>query len=327
MNETRLIQNRLLNAIKSFALISLMASLLGLIAYILAGPGLAVFVFAMIGVMYLYSPSMAPMLVMRFYKTRPLPSFEAPHIHRILRALSSRAGIENLPDLYLIPSGTMAAFTTGDRDKSAIALSAGLINRLEPDEIAGVLAHEITHIRYNDMRGMLFALLISRVTDFLSMAGQVLLIINLPLIYFNQVTISWVAIAILIFAPTLSFLIQLGLSRVNEFDADQGSAELLGTPQPLISALTKIETSRHRILDRFFLRKRNDDASALFRTHPPTDERIRRLRSMQVESAHGPMEYGYRDDFPGRDRQNPPVGFMRAHPIRIVPLRRHTRWM
>ena len=173
MNEERLIQNRLMNAVKSIVLISLMASLLGLIAYILAGPALAVFVLVMTGTMYLVSPTMAPKLVMRIYKTRPLSAFDTPYIHRLLRMLSSRAGLSNPPDLYLIPNGSMAAFATGDREKSAIALSAGLINRLEPDEIAGVLAHEITHIRNNDMQGMWFALLISRVTDFLSMEGFV----------------------------------------------------------------------------------------------------------------------------------------------------------
>lgn len=310
MNETRLIQNQLLNVLKSFVLISLMAALLGLIAYILAGTGLAVFVFFMIGIIYLFSPTMAPKLVMRFYRTRPLSSFDAPHIHRVLRALSSRAGLERLPDLFLIPNRTMAAFTAGDKEKSAVALSAGLINRLDPDEIAGVMAHEISHIRNNDMQGMWFALLVSRVTDFLSMAGQVLLFINLPLILFNQVTISWVAIAILILAPSLSYLIQLSLSRVNEFNADLGSAELLGTPEPLISALAKIETSHNGILDRFFLRKQSDDASALFRTHPPTGERIRRLKDMRVTSVHSPFTYDHRDDDLHRRRPNPPRQFI-----------------
>lgn len=310
MNETRLIQNRILNAVKSFILISLMAALLGLLAFILAGPSLAVLAFIMIGIMYLFSPDMAPKLVMRIYKTRQLSSFDAPHIHRILRALSSRAGLERLPDLYLIPNPTMAAFATGNRDKSAIALSAGLIKRLEPEEIAGVMAHELSHIRNNDMRGMWFALLMSRVTDFLSTVGQVLLFINLPLLLFNQVAVSWVAIAILIFAPTLSFLIQLGLSRVNEFNADMGSAEILGSPGPLISALSKIETSRHGILDRFFLRKRNSDASALFRTHPPTVERIRRLRDMQVDSTHTPFDYVYSNDDLHRNNVSHPMKVM-----------------
>lgn len=282
MNDTLFIQTRMFNELKTYLLILLMALLLGLLAYILAGGILALFAFLFVGLTYVFSPIMAPALVMRFFRARPLGYMDAPHVHRMLRSLSSRAGLEQLPDLYVIPSGVMAAFASGDSQKSAIALSAGVLNKLEPEEIAGITAHEISHIQNNDMRGMWFALLMSRVTELLSLAGQVLLFINLPLILLSQISISWLPIAVLILAPSLSFLIQLSLSRVNEFNADLGSAKLLGSPEPLISALSKIEYGQRGFFGYFFPQRKSDNESALFRTHPPTEERIRRLKAMRL---------------------------------------------
>lgn len=292
MNHARLIQSRAYNELKTLFLISVMAGLLGFLAYILAGGVLALSVLTFIAAAYLLSPSMAPKLVMRFFKAKPLAYMEAPHVHRILRSLSSRAGLDQLPDLYVIPSRAMAAFATGDSQKSAIALSAGILNRLEPAEIAGVTAHEISHIRNNDMRSMWFALLLARVTDLLSLAGQVLLFINLPLLLFSQVSISWLPIAVLVFAPSLSYLVQLSISRVNEFNADLGSAQLMGSPEPLISALSKIEYGQRSIFGNFFGQKTPNDESSLFRTHPPTRERIRRLKEIRVGSYADPESVG-----------------------------------
>ncbi|GAB6094906.1 zinc metalloprotease HtpX [Desulfatiferula olefinivorans] len=286
MNQTRLTQSRLAHELKTVLMIALMAVLLGLLAYIVAGAVIAVLVLALIAGAYAVGPSMAPRLAMRFFKARSLSYLDAPGLHQMLRSLSSRAGLENLPELYLIPSPTPAAFAVGDSDKSAVALSAGLLNRLEPVEIAGVTAHEISHIRNNDMRAMWFAMLISRVTDLLSMAGQVLLIITLPMVLISQVTVSWLPIALLIMAPSLSYLVQLGLSRVHEFKADLGSAEIMGSPEPLISALAKIEYGRPGFLGYWFPMKRPETESVLFRTHPPTAERIRRLKEIRP---HYPM--------------------------------------
>jgi heat shock protein HtpX len=155
------------------------------------------------------------------------------------------------------------------------------LNRLETIEIAGVTAHEISHIRNNDMRAMWFAMLLSRVTDLMSMAGQVLLFITLPIILLSQVTIHWLPIAVLIMAPSLSYLVQLGLSRVHEFKADLGSAEIMGSPEPLISALAKIEYGRPGFLGHWFAAKQSENDAILFRTHPPTAERIRRLKEVR----------------------------------------------
>lgn len=282
MNETRLTQSRIANGLKMVVLFTILAGLLGFLAYIIAGRFVALMVFLMITVAYVLSPTMPPRLVMRFFKAKPLAYRQAPQLHRMLKLLSSRAGLENLPDLYVIPSEALAAFAAGDVRNSAMALSTGLLSRLAPEEIAGVTAHEISHIRNNDMKSMWFALVLSRVTELMSMAGQVLLFINLPLILVSGININWLPIGVLILAPSLSYLVQLSLSRINEFNADLGSAQLLGSPEPLISALSKIEYGQRGFFGHLFPQKRPANESSLFRTHPPTDERIRRLKKIRV---------------------------------------------
>ena len=289
MNRSKWMKQRAINEIKSFVLIMIMAGLLGLIAYVIAGTFLAVLVFVSIGISYAISPDIGPKLLMSFFKVRPLNYTDAPQVHRMIRALSSRAELSNPPDIYFIPTDTMAAFASGTPEKSAIALSAGVLNRLRPDEVAGIAAHEISHIRNNDMRGMWFALMLGRLTEMISLWGQVLLLFSLPVILAGQVRIAFLPLVLLIFAPLVAYIVQLTLSRVNEFNADLGSAELLGSPDPLISALSKIEYHRRGFFGYFFQRKNLYDESSLFRTHPPTEERIRRLQAIRESY---PYDYG-----------------------------------
>jgi heat shock protein HtpX len=110
----------------------------------------------------------------------------------------------------------------------------------------------------------------------------------------NQIQVALVPIVVLVVAPLFSYMVQLTLSRVNEFNADLGSAELMGSPQPLISALSKIEYDRKGFFAYLFPRKTLSDESSLFRTHPPTEERIRRLREIQAEDPGIYSRYGNR---------------------------------
>jgi len=294
MNKTKWMKLRIVNEIKSFALILLLTAIMGLIAYVIAGSFLAVIMFAGIGFIYMISPGIAPKLMMGFFKVRPLNYYDAPQIHRVMTIMSRRAELEKSPEIYFIPTETLAAFAIGTRDKSAVALSAGVLTKLNLDEIAAIAAHEISHIRNNDMRSMWFALLLGRLTEMLSLWGQVLLLFSLPFIFMNQIQVALVPIVVLIVAPLFSYMVQLTLSRVNEFNADLGSAELMGSPQPLISALSKIEYERKSFWGYLFPRKTLTDESSLFRTHPPTEERIRRLREIQVENPEVDSRSGHR---------------------------------
>ena len=158
-----------------------------------------------------------------------------------------------------------------------------MFRTLSERELCGVLAHEVSHIRHNDIWVMGMADLFSRLTAIFSMIGQLLLILYVPVALFSDLTIHWLALLILIFAPTLSVLLQLALSRTREFDADLGAAELSGDRIGLASALQKIERHQGRFLEQIFLPGRRIPDPSLLRTHPATEERIRRLKELQLE--------------------------------------------
>lgn len=267
--------------IQTYALISAMTLLTGALAYITAGKLFAVFCILFIPMFYVLTPSVDSEVLLRFFQTKKLNYLDAPVLHKTIHYLSKKAGLPAPPELYYILSEKPAAFAIGSTEKSGIAISSGLLSALNRDELAGVLGHEITHIANNDMRVMWAVLAINRTTGFLSVFGQILIFINLPLILLGGMSISWLLVALLIFAPTLAFIFQLTLSRVREYSADMGSAELLGSPDPLISALAKIEYTPQTVWGNFVYRKPKVNLSSIFVTHPPTEKRIERLIALR----------------------------------------------
>jgi len=143
-----------------------------------------------------------------------------------------------------------------------------------------VLAHEVSHIRNNDMLVMSIADLISRLTSLLSLFGQFLLLLNLPLILLTNVSINWFAIFLLVFAPNLSSLAQLGLSRVREYNADLGAARLTADPRGLASALVKIGQYSGSFFEKIMMPSRRIPVPSLLRTHPLTEDRVQRLMAL-----------------------------------------------
>lgn len=273
------------NRIQSILLLLTMAGFLGLLGWLLWG-AYGLFVLASVGLAaILANPSFSPWLIMRMYGARLLSPDEVPVVWRAMEELSRRAGLESRPQLYYLPSRMLNAFALGSRRKSALALTDGLLRQLEMRELVGVLAHEVSHIRNNDLWVMSLADLFSRATSLLSLLGQFLLLLSLPLILFSQVTISWLAILLLVFAPSLSALAQLALSRTREYDADLNAARLTGDPDGLAQALFRIERVQGGWFERIFLPGRHLPVPSLLRTHPPTEERIARLMALKSEMA------------------------------------------
>lgn len=271
------------NRFQSVLLLVVMAGFLALLGWLLWGwDGL--FVLVSVGVVaVLTNPAFSPWLVMRMYGARPLGHDEAPVLWRAVSELTARAGLASRPALFYVPSRMLNAFAVGTPEQSAIAVTDGLLRRLELEELIAVLAHEVSHIRSNDLWVMGLADLFSRATSLLSLLGQFLLLLNLPLILFSQVTISWWAILLLIFAPNLSALAQLALSRTREYDADLNAARLTGNPEGLARALAKIERVQGDWLERIFLPGRRVPEPSILRTHPETEERITRLMALKPE--------------------------------------------
>ena len=281
--------HRTRNRLHSLLLILLLGGLCAWLAWFIGGPTLAVYTAVLVLILYRLNPVASPELAMRLFRARPLTEQEAPALHRLLAILAHRAGMRQTPRLYYLPSDVMNAFTAGSPGASAIALSDGLIRRLEWRELNGVLAHELMHLAHRDTRLMAFADLTSRLTGFLSLMGQVMLLINLPLLMLGQATLPWGPIMLMIAAPMLSTLVQLALSRSQEYQADLGAAELTGDPLGLASALNKLERSQQGLLGRLIHPMPPIPDPSILRSHPPTQERVRRL--MQLAEAQNHSDY------------------------------------
>ncbi len=243
------------------------------------------------------TPKISPRLILKMYQARPLAVAEARGLYAIVHDLAKRAGLPHPPVLYYIPSRMMNAFSVGNADNSAIAVTDGLARNLEWNEITGVLAHEISHISHGDLRIMSLADGLTRFTNALSALGLAVLLFSLPLYLFAKVLIPLPALLLLLAAPTISVLLQLALSRTREFDADLGAVALTGDPASLAAALKKLERYPLKIWDVLFMPGRRVPAPSVLRTHPMTEKRITRLLELasktDVAASHPELRGGY----------------------------------
>jgi heat shock protein HtpX len=236
---------------------------------------------------------MPPEAVMRLYQATRVPPDDS-QLSSLVDVLAYRAELPARPDLFVIPSMTINAFAAGSRAHSAIAVTEGLLRRLSLSETAGVLAHEMAHIRNNDLLVMGLADVITRVLQLMSYTALGLALFNVFAIVRGEETISWWAVLLLYMAPALSSLLQLRLSRAREFEADARAVTLTGDPAALASALRRIETyTGHFWEDLMFpVPARRVPHPSLLRSHPETEERIRRLTDLSsgaAASAHDPL--------------------------------------
>lgn len=284
IDQTVWLQHAWINRLQSLSLLVVMGGFLTLLGWLLWG-GSGVLMLLIVGLIFVFlNPTVSPRLIMHLYGAGPLTPAQAPDHYAVLRELAQRAGLAVVPTLYYVPSRMVSAFTVGHKNRSAVAVTDGLLRALDTNEQIGVLAHEISHVRSNDMWVMGLADMFSRLTGWLSFFGQLLLLINLPLLFLGLVTVNWFAILILILAPSLSALAQLGLSRTREYDADLNAARLTGNPDGLARALVKIERLQGGWLERVFLPGRRLPEPSLLRTHPPTQERVHRLMELKRSS-------------------------------------------
>ncbi len=273
-------RHKLRNLLHSALLILGMAAILGVCAYALWGGEGVLWALAGGALAFAFSPGIPPEWVMRMYRAVPMRPRDFPELFELVTLLTRRAELPTVPRLYWVGSPILNAFAVGRPEHAAIAVTDGLLRTLTMRELAGVLAHEISHIRNNDLWIMQLADTMSRFTSLLSYFGQLLLLFNLPLLLTGRAVVPWVAVLVLIFAPTLMALLQLALSRAREFDADLDAAGLTGDPAGLASALEKLERYQGRFWEEILLPGRRIPEPSLLRTHPPTEERIRRLLSL-----------------------------------------------
>ena len=228
--------------------------------------------------------------IMRLYRaTRIAPNDS--QLSSLVDVLAYRVELPSRPDFYVIPSATLSAFSTGARGHAATAVTEGLLRRLSLSETAAVLAHEMAHIRHKDTGLFALADVITRAAQVMSYAGVGLALFNVYALATGEDTVSWWAALGLYLAPALSNLLQLALSRNREFKADLGALALTGDREALGSALQHIKTDTGHVWEDLMLPVpgRRVAYPSLIRSHPDTEERIRRLASSENAPGHEPL--------------------------------------
>jgi heat shock protein HtpX len=217
-------------------------------------------------------------------RAKPISEQEAPQLYQIVRELTTRADLP-MPRLYLIPSDQPNAFATGRSPKhSAVAVTSGITKLLSEDELRGVLSHELAHVRNRDILTQSVAAAIGSAITWLAYL----------LLWFggdDNSPISLVAnLALFLLAPIAASLIQLAISRQREYSADATGAQICGNPESLASALLRLEEGAkampmqvNQATEPLYIVKpfSGGGVASLFSTHPPIEERVRRLRQMR----------------------------------------------
>jgi heat shock protein HtpX len=245
-----------------------------------------------IGALYAFAPRLPPEMIMALYRARPIDPKQGEQILYIVGELASRAQLPAAPAVYVIPSMTLNAFATGTPGNAVVGITEGLLRRLSLRELAGVLAHELSHVRNNDLSVMSLADVMTRFTQALSYLAVILAIFNLPAWLLGDSDMPFSALLLLYLTPTIGSLLQLGLSRTREYDADLEAAELTGDPRGLASALAKLERYQGRFWEdlMFPVPTRRIPQPSLLRSHPPTEQRVARLLALESREMAPPIE-------------------------------------
>jgi heat shock protein HtpX len=180
----------------------------------------------------------------------------------------------------------MNAFAVGTPDDAAIAVTDGLVRTLSLRQLAGVLAHEMSHVRNGDLKVMALGDVLTRITSFMAQVGYLSLLISLPGILAAGMKVPWLALTGLILAPLVGGLLQLALSRTREYDADLDAAAITGDPEALASALAVLEKKQGRMWEGLVLPGGRIPGPSILRTHPKAEERIARLLNLRKGTPH-----------------------------------------
>jgi heat shock protein HtpX len=273
-------RHKLRNLLQSALLLGGMVALLTVCGWLLFGPDGVLGMAMGAALALIFGPRISPHMVLRLYAACEIAPEQLPAVYGVLAKLGERAGLERAPRLHYIPSATLNAFAVGDRHDAVIALTDGILRRLDLRELAGVLAHEISHIRNRDLWLMNLADLTGRLTRVMTLLGLGLLVIGLPLWLGGGARPPALLIVVLLFAPQLTVLLQLALARAREFDADLDAAGLTGDPAGLILALAKLERYQQGLWEQILMPGYRSPEPSLLRSHPSTEERVARLEAL-----------------------------------------------
>jgi heat shock protein HtpX len=251
------------------------------------------FALVMAGVMNFVSYWFSDKIVLAMYGAREVTEAESPQFYGMVRHLALQAGLP-MPKVYLIESETPNAFATGrNPEHAAVAATTGILRILTREELMGVMAHELTHVRNRDILISSIAATIAGAITYLAHMAQWAAMFGGGRDRDEEGGGIFGMIVMAIVAPLAAMLIQMAISRSREYGADKGGAEISGNPLYLANALRKLEMANRQIpmeanaatAHMFIVNPLTGGGlMSLFSTHPPMEERVRRLEAM----AYGP---------------------------------------
>ncbi len=285
------------SVLKTGILLAVLTVLLVFVGQLLGGSQGATTAFLFALVINLGSYWFSDKIVLAMYRAKPLSEAEAPQVYRAVREIATRDHIP-MPKLYLLPTITPNAFATGRSPKHAsVAVTSGLLKIMSEEELKGVLAHELSHVKNRDTLIMSIAAAVAGAISMLASWARWGMMwggrSNREERNGGNAAFQLIAMLIIaIFAPLAAMLIQLAISRTREYSADETGARLTGNPNGLANALEKLdaavracplEGANPATAHLFIVNPlRADVLAKLFSTHPPIAERVRRLRSMRL---------------------------------------------
>jgi heat shock protein HtpX len=277
------------NWLKTTVLMAAIVALFGVIGAMIGGKGGMLLALLFGGGMNLFAYWFSDQMVLRMYNAQEADAASSPYLYNMVRELAQADGMP-MPRVYIIDEAQPNAFATGrNPEHAAVAATSGILQMLSARELRGVIAHELSHVKHRDILTSTIAA---------TMAGAISALANFALFFGGRDgegrpvnPIAGILVALL--APLAAALIQMAISRAREFEADRGGAELSRDPDALADALAKIdayargipmasaeahpETAQMMIMNPLS----GGGLAGLFATHPPTEERIARLRAMR----------------------------------------------
>jgi heat shock protein HtpX len=279
-----------MNQIKTYILMALLTILLVWIGGLVGGRNGATFALVFAAVMNFGVYWFSDRIVLKMYRAQEVTEAEEPGLHRIVRELALRGGIP-MPKVYIIPNDAPNAFATGRNPQhAAVAMTTGIKKLLNEEELKGVLAHELSHIRHRDILiGTIAATIAGAISFIASMARWGAMFGGGDDREGGGIAQLAAMFVLTTLASLAAILIQLAISRSREYHADEGGAHLAGNSLYLARALAKLDAGAQRIpmqvnpstAHMFIVNPlRGGGIQSLFSTHPPMEERIRRLEAM-----------------------------------------------
>lgn len=287
MNRSAAKTTMLKNLLQTGIILITLFGLMCLLGYTIAGSqGIYLALIGGLSLIY-FGPRLSTKRILHSVKAQQLTTELSPRLNYLVDKMAGRAGLKRRPRLYFVRSREPNAFALGNDNDSAIVISDSLLSTLSIRELAGIIGHEIAHIRNNDLQVLATADIFRRITDGFAVLGQFFIILSLPTLLIEGITYPLLPVVLLMLSPTIGILLQLALSRTREFEADRVGVELAGDIHGLASALQKIERMQAGLWRRFMPMPWQKQPPVMLRTHPATAERVTRLASLVDDSADG----------------------------------------